>query len=271
MTVTEALLAGILQGVAEFLPISSSGHLALFHTFFGDDAMGADLTFDILLHLATLFAVLIVYFKDISTLFPSFLSLLAKLLNGRFHLSEYSASERTVVCLFFGTIPLAAAFFIKDTVERTSDYPKVIGILLMINAIMLLLGERYKGKGNISDMTRRDAFTVGIFQLMAVFPGISRSGSTITGGSFMGLLHSEAVKFSFLLSVPAVIGANITNISAVSKVSAENALPYLVGMAAAFLSGMAAIKLLLFISKRSNFRVFSYYCAFVGALTIAFG
>lgn len=269
MTVTEALLAGILQGAAEFLPISSSGHLSLLHAFFGGNA--EDLTFDILLHLSTLFAVLIVYFKDISSLFPSFLSLCVKLLKGRFHLSEYSAEERTVICLFFGTIPLAAAFFIKDTVEIFSDYPRVIGALLLINSIMLLLGERFKGKGNISDMTRRDAFAVGIFQLLAVFPGISRSGSTITGGSFMGLLHSEAVRFSFLLSVPAVIGANITNISAVSKVSAENALPYLVGMAAAFLSGMAAIKLLLFISERSNFRVFSYYCAFIGALAIAFG
>lgn len=271
MTVIEALLSGILQGAAEFLPVSSSGHLALLHSFFGGGESRGDLTFDILLHLATLFAVFIVYFKDIVSLVPAFFSLLGKIFQGKFSLSEYSAEERTVVCLFFGTLPLAAALFIKDGVETLSSYPKVVGAFLLLNAVMLLWGERFGGKRGCADMTRRDAATVGLFQLMAVCPGLSRSGSTITGGSLMGLSREEAVRFSFLLSVPAVIGANITNISALTEVESANLLPYAVGMVAAFISGLAAIKLLIFISKKSNFRVFACYCAVLGAIAIFFG
>lgn len=272
MTVIEALLCGLVQGAAEFLPISSSGHLSLLHAFFGGEAFGeSDMAFDILLHLATLFAVFIVYFKDIISLFPSFFSLCKKMFHGKFSLAEYSADERMVLCLFFGTIPLAAALFIKDAVETVSAYPKIVGSLLIVNAVMLLWGERFKGTGKVSCMTRRDAFSVGLFQLLAIFPGLSRSGSTITGGSLMGLSRDEAVRFSFLLSVPAVIGANITNVSALTEVASANILPYAAGMAAAFLSGLAAIKLLLFISKKSNFRGFAYYCASLGALAVFFG
>ena len=120
-------------------------------------------------------------------------------------------------------------------------------------------------------MTRRDAAAVGLFQLLAVCPGLSRSGSTITGGSLMGLSREEAVRFSFLLSVPAILGANVTNISALTELESANILPYAVGMVAAFASGLAAIKLLIFISKKSNFRVFAYYCAVLGAMAVFFG
>ncbi len=271
MTVIEALLSGILQGAAEFLPVSSSGHLALLHSFFGSEDNSGDLTFDILLHLATLFAVFIVYFKDIVSLVPAFFSLLGKIFHGKFSLVGYSAEERTVVCLFFGTLPLVAALLIKDGVETLSSYPKIVGAFLLLNAVMLIWGERFSRCGRCADMTRRDAAAVGLFQLLAVCPGLSRSGSTITGGSLMGLSREEAVRFSFLLSVPAILGANVTNISALTELESANILPYAVGMVAAFASGLAAIKLLIFISKKSNFRVFAYYCAVLGAMAVFFG
>ncbi len=272
MTVTEALWCGLLQGAAEFLPISSSGHLALFHAFFGGEAFsGSNLTFDILLHLATLFAVFIVYFKNIIALIPAFFTLCKKLLHGRFSLSEYSEGERTVVCLFFGTLPLAAALFIKDAVETAASYPKIVGALLILNAIVLLFGDKGNGTKALPSLKAGQACAVGIFQLLAVFPGLSRSGSTIAGGSLMGLSREEAVRFSFLLSIPAVLGANVTNISALGEISRGDIPLYAVGMAAALVSGFAAIKLLIFISKKSNFRIFACYCALVGAMAILFG
>lgn len=272
MTVMEALLCGLLQGAAEFLPISSSGHLALFHAFFGGEAFsGADLTFDILLHLATLFAVFIVYFKNIIALIPAFFTLCKKLLRGKFSVSEYSAEERTLVCLFFGTLPLAAALFIKDAVETAASYPKIIGALLILNSVMLLFGDRGCGKKELPSLKSGQACAVGLFQLLAVFPGLSRSGATIAGGSLMGLSREEAVRFSFLLSIPAVLGANITNISALGEISRASLPLYALGMAAALVSGLAAIKLLIFISKKSNFRIFACYCALLGAVSLLFG
>jgi len=272
MTVAEALWCGLIQGAAEFLPISSSGHLALFHAFFGGEAFsGADLTFDILLHLATLFAVFIVYFKDIVALIPAFFTLCKKLLHGKRSVSEYSADERTAVCLFFGTLPLAAALFIKDTVENAAAYPRIVGALLILNAIVLLFGDKGNGTKALSSLNAGKACAVGVFQLIAVFPGLSRSGSTIAGGSILGLSREEAVRFSFLLCVPAVLGAKITNISALGDISRADVPLYAVGMAAAFVSGLAAIKLLIFISKKSNFRIFACYCALVGAMAIIFG
>lgn len=269
MSVIEALICGLLQGAAEFLPISSSGHLALFHAFFGGSAEGS-LTFDILLHLSTLFAVFIVYFKSIIALVPSFFSLVKKLFRGNFDLSAFSSRERELIFLFFGTIPLAAALFIKDAVEKASLYPKIVGALLVLNAVILLFGDSGKGRACVSSLSPVKAGAVGAFQLLAVFPGLSRSGSTIAGGSLMGLSREEAVRFSFLLSVPAVIGANISNISALGEISREAFPAYAVGMAAAFISGLAAIKLLIFISKKSNFRIFACYCALLGACAMLF-
>ncbi|MGN1095375.1 MAG: undecaprenyl-diphosphate phosphatase [Eubacteriales bacterium] len=273
MKIYEALICGIIQGAAEFLPISSSGHLALMHGIFNSDAFsGSNMTFDILLHLATLFAVFIVYFKDIIALVPAFFRLVGKMFKGKFRLSDYTNEERFVLLLIFATIPLVIAVFIKDYVEIISSYYKAVGALLILNALVLFFGDRIKDKGkNISDLQRKDAVGIGLFQLLAILPGLSRSGSTITGGRIMGLTREEAVRFSFILSIPAIIGANITNVSDIADITSADILPYLIGMAAAFVAGLAAIKLLIFISKKSNFRIFSYYCFAVGILALIFG
>ncbi len=273
MKIIESVLCGIVQGAAEFLPISSSGHLALMHGLFKSEAFAeSNMSFDILLHLATLFAVLIVYFKDIVALVPAFFRLIGKLFKGKFKLADYTNEERFVVFLIFATLPLVAALFIKDYVEVISSYYKVVGALLILNAAMLFFGDRIKKEGReVGALERKDAFAIGIFQLFAILPGLSRSGSTITGGRIMGLSREEAVKFSFILSIPAIIGANITNIGAVADITKADLLPYGLGMLAAFVTGLAAIKLLIFISKKSNFRIFSVYCAIVGVLALIFG
>ena len=181
MTLIEAVICGIVQGAAEFLPISSSGHLSLLHSLFGIADPEACLTFDIMLHLATLAAVVCVYSKDVFSLIGAFFTMLGKLFSGRAR--ELSGTERFALYIIFATVPLAFAFFIKDGALGVAANPRAIGILLIINGLVLLLGDRLgRGKRRAEELGAGRAFAVGAFQLAAVVPGLSRSGMTITGG-----------------------------------------------------------------------------------------
>ena len=270
MSLWEAVFCGIIQGLTEFLPVSSSGHLALAHTFFGMTSAESCLSFDILLHLATLAVVLIVYHQDVFELCTAFFTMLRKMLGGHFHVSALNENERMVLLLIFATAPLAGAFFLKDYSEWISAYPKAVGALLIFNGILLLTADRFsamKGKGALS---ARGALGVGLFQLLATFPGISRSGSTISGGMLFGLSRKNAVKFSFLMSIPAIVGANIVNIpEALSTPVEQQTLGYyLIGMAAALVSGFAAMRFLAYISAKEKFGFFAYYCIVIGGVTL---
>ena len=267
MSLWEAVFCGMIQGLTEFLPVSSSGHLALAHAFFGMTGAESCLSFDILLHLATLIVVFVVYHKDIFSLCGAFFSVLRKCLSGHFRIRSLNETERMALLLVLATIPLAGAFFLKDYSELLSAYPKAVGILLIANGILLLIAdgfsEKKRGKGELSV---KGAFGIGVCQLLAIFPGISRSGSTISGGMLFGLSRENAVKFSFLMSVPAIIGANVVNIpEAISMPVEKMALGYyLIGMAAALVSGFAAMKFLTYISAKEKFGFFAYYCIAIG-------
>ena len=272
MSLWEAVFCGIIQGLTEFLPVSSSGHLALAHTFFGMTSAETYLSFDILLHLATLAVVLIVYHKDVFELCAAFFTMLRKMIGGHFRISAYSENERMVLLLIVATVPLAGAFFLKDCSEWISAYPGAVGALLIFNGILLLTADRFsaaKGKGELSV---RGAFGIGIFQLFAIFPGISRSGSTISGGMLFGLSRKNAVKFSFLMSVPAIIGANIFNLPEAFSVSvpASELGFYAVGMLTALVSGFGAMKFLSYISAKEKFGFFAYYCITIGLAVFFF-
>ena len=266
MSLWEAVFCGVIQGLTEFLPVSSSGHLALAHTFFGISGAESHLSFDILLHLATLAVVFIVYHQDIFDLCKAVFTVLRKLLRGQFRLSLLNESERMAVLLVFATVPLAGAFLLKDSLEMLSAYPAVIGVMLMLNGALLLLADRFSaGKGRRA-LSVKGAFGVGLFQLFATVPGISRSGSTISGGMLLGLSRENAVKFSFLMSIPAIVGANIVNVPEILATPVEERLLgyYLVGMAAALICGFAAIKFLAYISSKEKFGFFAYYCIVIG-------
>lgn len=272
MSFWEAVFCGIIQGLTEFLPVSSSGHLALAHSFFGMTGADSCLSFDILLHLATLAVVFIVYHKDIFGLCTAFFTMLRKLCGGHFRISSLNEAERMALLLIAATLPLAGAFFVKDCSEWLSAYPKAVGVLLIANGILLLTADRFSAKKGNRLLSVRGALGVGIFQLFATLPGISRSGSTISGGMLFGLSRENAVKFSFLMSVPAIIGANIVNIpEALSTPVEEQVLGYYaVGMVAALISGFAAMKFLSYISAKEKFGFFAYYCMAVGASAILF-
>lgn len=272
MRLWEAVFCGLLQGLTEFLPVSSSGHLALAHHFFGLENPETTLVFDILLHLSTLFVVLVVYRRDIFSLVPAAFGVCGKVLRGKLRFSAYTETERMVVLLVAATLPMAAAIFLKDSVEMLALYPRVIGAILLINGILLLFADFFARRSGDVLLKPAGALGIGIFQLAAIVPGLSRSGSTISGGLLFGLSRENAVKFSFLMSIPAVLGANIANVPQALNVvlSRETIVCYLVGMAAALVSGFLAMKLLRYLSQKKRFGFFAYYCMALGVLTMLF-
>ncbi len=274
MRVWEAILYGIIQGLTEFLPVSSSGHLAMIQnmTGFGE---GMDVTaFNVLLHLGTLAAVAIVYYKDIVGLICAFFSLCKKIFSGKFKLSDCSTHEKLVVYIVIATLPLIPMILVEDYLEMVSGYLVIIGALLIFNGLVLMVSDRLARRcGSIDEMKPKNAILIGICQAFALLPGISRSGSTITGGLLNGLDRSEAVRFSFLLSIPAILGSAVVKLPDLftESLEAETLLVYMLGAAVSAVVGICAIKLLGYISKKSNFSIFSYYCFAAGVVAVAWG
>ena len=271
-----AAASGIIQGLTEFLPVSSSGHLALFVNIFGFDVDGDFLLFALILHLGTLLAVFIAFARDIKQLFTAFFTLMAKIFTGKFKWASLAVYERFVILVFIATLPLVIGAFLEGAVSAVAYNSRVIGALLLINAVILLLCDRIK-TGDIAAKTAtpKNALLVGLVQLVAVFPGISRSGMTITGGLLNGFTREFAVKFSFIMSIPAIIGASVFHFAdlmregeAITRELASNAI---IGFVFSFIFGFAAIIMLRLIAKKRRFWIFAAWCAVVGTLAIIFG
>ncbi len=272
MKLLKAIILGIIQGLGEFLPISSSGHLALAHTLLGLDVAEDSLAFDVLLHLGTLMAVFIIYYKDIFELIKAFFTMLGKLFHGNFKLSAYTVHERFVILLLIAVLPLIPVALISDYVEVLAGYPLVIGGILILNGVMLFVSDRFaKGNKDLEEVKPHNALVVGLCQAVAaLLPGLSRSGSTITGGLTQGFTRSMAVKFSFILSIPAIIGASILELPSLFSEAMDSTtlLIYLAGALTAMIVGILAIKLVSWISKHATFKGFAYYCFAIGTTAI---
>lgn len=276
MSILESILYGIIQGIAEFLPISSSGHLAIFQSIFGGGNPDDNISFNILLHLGTLIAVFFVFYKDIWQLICSFFSLCKKLFRGNFKYSSYTTNERFVILVLIATLPLVPAALLEDYIAGLSSYIIIVGAILLLNALLLFFSDKMaRGNKTLDEVKPQNALAVGLCQMIAVLPGLSRSGSTITGGLTQGFERPLAVKFSFILSIPAILGACVLKLPDFFQTAAsegtEQLLIYLAGALAAGLVGVAAMKLLIYISKKSNFRIFSYYCIIAGLFAIIWG
>ena len=261
---------GFVQGVAEFLPISSSGHLSLLQNFFGlRSAESGGLFFDVLLHLGTLISVFIYYWKDIRDMILEFFRGIAAL--GKPTGETPPPARRLVLLVILGTLPLFLILPIKDTVEQLYYNTYFIAFALLATGCLLYLSDRLaKGRKTEKNATIVDVLLVGVSQAIATVPGLSRSGTTITAGIATGLRRDFAVKFSFLMSMPAVLGANILSIvDAVQEgIEWSNVPAYLVGMAVALVAGIASINLLRYISSKGKFGGFAYYCWVIGVLSI---
>lgn len=271
MSVFMAFILGLIQGVAEFLPISSSGHLSIAQNLLGLQAVGEEhLFFDVLLHLGTLFAVFVFYWQDILSMIREFFLGVGDLARGTTP-NPVPAGRRLVLLVIVGTLPLFLILPIKDKVENLYYNTVFIGIALLITGVLLWLSDRCRrGKKTERNTTVLDALLIGLAQAVATLPGISRSGMTITAGCFRGLNRRFAVRFSFLLSIPAVLGANILDLADAAKEGIDwSQLPvYAVGIVTAAVSGYLCLKLIRFIADKGKFGAFAYYCWFAGAVTL---
>lgn len=271
MSIWEAIFYGVIQGLTEFLPVSSSGHLAMMQIITGFGGGMDTVAFNVLLHLGTLIAVAIVYYKDIFGLIKSFFSLCSKIFKGNFKMSEYSLHEKLVIYIVIATLPLVPMMLIEDYLDMVSGYLVIVGALLIFNGLVLIISDKLsRGNKTLDEIKPRNALLIGLCQAVALLPGISRSGSTITGGLLNGLDRPDAVRFSFLLSIPAILGASVLKLPAffADVPDSKTLAIYLVGAAVSAIVGVCAIKLLSYISKKSNFRIFSYYCFAVGAAAV---
>lgn len=275
MTISSAILLGIVQGVAEFLPISSSGHLAILQNLFALSAGEDHLFFDVLLHLGTLISICICYWGDIVAMVREVFIVLrgGRRADGTSVQGNLGAA-RLFMMIVVGTLPLFLVLPINDKVEELYYITPFIGVALLLTGCMLFVSDKMTpGKRTEKNMRFRDALTIGLCQCVATIPGLSRSGTTITAGIATGLDRNFAMKYSFLMSLPAVLGANLLSfIKAIGEESIDASLipAYLLGMLAAMLSGIAAISLMKLIAKKSKFGWFAYYCWGAGVLTIIF-
>lgn len=270
MTLLSSILLGLIQGVAEFLPISSSGHLAIAENLLNmSGASEVPEFFDVLLHLGTLLAVFVAYWEDIRDMVVEFFC-------GIQDLAHHSTpvpvppARRMILLIIVGTLPLVAVLPIKDLVEGLSNNMYFVGGALIVTGFLLFASDRVKkGRKTERSATMLDVLLVGVAQAIATCPGISRSGTTITAGCFLGFDRKFAVRYSFLMSIPAILGANILSIKdAIETVVWAEVPVYLVGVVVSAVVGYACIRLLKMIADKGKFGFFAYYCWAVGALTL---
>lgn len=267
MSYIESIILGIVQGLGEFLPISSSGHLVLASELLGVEPNEGSLLFNILLHFGTLIAVFIAYYKDILELI---VEAFKWVLDG-FKLRD-KENRKFILFIIISTIPLVFVLPIKSTLENIFSNTLVVGFALIYTSILLFASDKVvKGYKTVGETTYKNALAVGIMQAFAVIPGISRSGSTITTGLFCGFSREYAVKYSFIMSIPVILGANVVSIvEAISqKTDLGMSIPVcFAGVVSAAVSGILAIKLVRYIIKNDKFIYFAIYTLIVGLITI---
>lgn len=285
MSLLQSILMGILQGLTEFLPVSSSGHLALFKNIFNINTE-TGLLFDTMLHLGTLVAVCIVYWKDVMNLIVAAVQLLVDIIgNLRTFISNRrgnedkpykrlidSAYKKFVALILVTTIPtgiMGVAF--SSLIEKASQTLLVPGICLVITAILLLIADtRPSGKKKVKKTSYANAAVIGVAQGFATLPGLSRSGTTITACLMLGFDRTFAVKYSFLASIPAILGANILELRHLdaAAMAGVNIGYYLIGMVVAGIVGFVCIKIMIYVVRSNKFQYFAYYCAIIGIIAI---
>lgn len=276
MTYLSAVLMGILQGVAEFLPISSSGHLALFQHFFGvENYEETQMFFTVLLHLGTLISVFVYYWHDILDMIREFFLLLGSLFSrkGTHEIRNTPPARRMVLLIIVATLPLFGILPVKDYIESAMNNVTFVSAALIATGFILFFSDRMaRGRKTARTATMTDALLVGCAQAFGTLPGISRSGSTISAGLLRGYDRNFAVRFSFLMSLPAVLGANILTLKDVIEEGGIDTmlLPvYLVGMVVAAVVGYFAIRLVNLLADKGKFGAFAWYCWAAGAASLA--
>lgn len=253
MTILQAILLGIIQGITEFLPVSSSGHLELGQLLFGLEGLDRYIYFNLILHLGTLLAIGCVYRREILEI-------------GRLRLAQIGIA----------LLPLFPLLALMKPIKRLYDAPQYLGFFFLTTALLLYLGIRFGREKNAEKRVKArfyDPLLIGLFQALAILPGISRSGATISAARLAGWPAGEAVRFSFLLALPTIIGGSLIETLKHFTADATEApgpgpLHYLLGFAFSFAVGYGALRLLIRMAAQRGLMPFVWYCLILGALTV---
>lgn len=265
MLLLQYLILGIVQGFTEPLPISSSGHLRIFKSILKSDVLN-DMNFEIIVNFGSLIAILILYRKEIVSIIKDFFCYL------KTKEKKYEVNYKYAWLIVVGTIPAALlGLFIKDLIEEYFT-TKLTGIMLIITSLLLFIIKDIKGNKEKKDMTFLDAIKIGTFQVIALLPGVSRSGSTVVGGMQSNLTRETALNYSFMLYIPISLASMVLGVSDLLASSNINELiiPYTISMIAAGIVTYFAAKLFINIMKKGKLIYFSIYCLIVGLLTFIF-
>jgi undecaprenyl-diphosphatase len=247
LNIFQAILLGMIQGITEWLPISSSGHLVLAQEYLN---LSVPLVFDVLLHFGTVVVILFVFRKEISQIIKPYL--------------HRDFSDKTGLYIIWASIPVAlVGFFLHDQIKAMFSSTLTVGVALLITGLFLFTSERFKRSENLSAI---NSMLIGVAQALAIIPGISRSGATISVSLLSGIERKRAASFSFLLAGPAILGATLYE---ARNITATDITPYIVGTLIAMLVGYFALNWLLKIITQGRFHLFAYYCWIVGAIVIA--
>ncbi len=259
MDILQSFLLGLLQGLTEFLPISSSGHLALGKYFLGENNE-AGLTFEIVVHFGTLCSILIYYRTLLADILKSGIGFLASPKQKKDH-----PQVKTILFILVSMIPASVVgFTLKDKVETVFDSPFLVSVMLIVTGIILFITKFAKEKEGKVTLGR--SFIIGVAQAFAMIPGISRSGSTISTALYFGVKREEAANFSFLMVIPVIGGAMLLQILDLMEAGVDSVQiqSLVVGFLTAFISGYYALKYLIVILKKKGFHYFAYYCWLIG-------
>lgn len=269
MSIFEAIFQGILQGIAEFLPISSSGHLSVFQYITGMQ----ESAFVVLLHLGTLLAVFICYRKRIGKLIVEFIAMVKDIFKGKFSFKNMSYNRNFIWMVLLSLVPLLFFFFIKDPIQATSTddnlYVEAFSFI-GTSVLMFLAANAAKKNSQSREITWKIALAMGIMQGVAALPGVSRSGSTLAIALLLGLNKATAVEFSFIMGIPAVLGANLFECIDLFKGETGNLelLPVVIGVVISAVVGILSIRLLNVLLKKDKFHIFGYYCLAIGLICL---
>lgn len=273
MDIINVIIQAIVQGLTEFLPVSSSGHLSVVQHITGYQGDSA-LILMIVLHLGTLVAVVAAFWKTIWGMIKEFFLTIGDIFTRKFSWRDMNANRRMMIMVIIATLILVPAYLFKDFFTAREGDGDIIfeGIAFMFTAMLLFLADRCHGVKTGEKMSIKDALTVGLFQCVALFPGVSRSGSTTAAGLFCGLEKETAVSFAFILGIPAILGGSVLELGDALKSDMElDWIALGIGFIVAAVVGFLAIKLVKWLIKNDKFKVFGIYTAIIGVLCIIGG
>lgn len=267
------IIQAVIQGLTEFLPVSSSGHLSVVQHITGYSGESALIT-SIVLHLGTLAAVFVAFRKTIWGMIKEFFKTIGDIFTGKFSWKNMNSDRRMMIMVIIATLILVPVYFFKDffTARQGDGDIAFEGVAFLFTALLLFLSDRCRGNKTGEKMKVVDGVTVGLFQCVALFPGVSRSGSTTAAGLFCGLEKNAAVTFAFILGIPAILGGSVLELKDAMETQVEiDWISMAIGFVVSAVVGFLAIKLVSWLLKSNRFKIFGVYTLIIGVACLAGG